>query len=213
MVLTAPKKFEGVATSAPRMIGWRGTAYSKFGEPQYDDNDLIRPLGEAFTNFLQGGSRQAHVTKEEIKPPQTPPRSPKRNNPGHPRQPEDDLPHTNSDPVPSQPSNLSDLRMIAKENRVHTFPNTDPAIFFEAIEKGDVATIKRELKNGTNLEIVDEFGRTPLWHAVLIGKRSVVQLLLEKGASIEAKNFHGQNILGWAVEKQKNDIIEMLGYS
>lgn len=115
---------------------------------------------------------------------------------------------TNSDLLSTQPS--FNPSMIKKEDRVSTFPNTDPAVFFDAIEKGDIATIKREVKNGTKLEIFDEFGRTPLWRAVDIGERSVIQFLLENGANVEAKNFRGQNILDWALNKGKQDIVNMV---
>ncbi|UKZ64998.1 uncharacterized protein TrAtP1_006199 [Trichoderma atroviride] len=121
-------------------------------------------------------------------------------------QPEDiaGVRRTNSERVVTQPV------FLTKEDRVHTFPNTDPEAFFNAVEKGDIPTIQRELKNGTSLEITDEFGRTPLWLAVGIGKRNVIQILLEKGANVEAKNFHGQNILEWALNKGKHDIVNMV---
>lgn len=50
-----------------------------------------------------------------------------------------------------------------------------------AIDAGDIATIKRLLQSGTDLETTDEFGRTPLWRAVEVDQRSVIQLLLENG--------------------------------
>lgn len=153
--------------------------------------------GNNLPSIAQSKLRQKQATEVEI-----------RDNPGQPEH-VTGVRHTNSNPISTQPL----PSMIKKEDRVHSFPNTDPAFFFNAIEKGDFTTIRRELKNGTNLEITDEFGRTPLWFAVSIGKRNVIQLLLEKGANTEAKNLHGQNILAWAVGKGKTDIVEMLGYS
>lgn len=235
MLLTAPQEFEGTTAPAPRMIGGpsancysnpSSTAYSRLGEPQYNANDLIRPLGEAFANLIQGRSRRAQVTEETSDPPQTPPRSPMRNNPGHPRRPEagSDLRYTKTDLDSTKSSQKSDFSESPKPlQAVKTFPrdkhssdkhsSTNDAAFFEAIETEDVASIEKKLQDGADLEMVNEFGCTPLWHAVLRDKRSVIQLLLEKGASIDAENFHGQNILAWAVSKKRTDIVEMLGYN
>ncbi|KAL7921155.1 hypothetical protein ACQKWADRAFT_327934 [Trichoderma austrokoningii] len=85
--------------------------------------------------------------------------------------------------------------------------------FFEAIKDGDVATIKSMLASGADVEMTDEFGRTPLWRAVLLGERSLIQLFLDSGASMEAENFNRQSILDWAIDKGKSDIVEMLGYN
>lgn len=224
MLLTAPQKFESNTAPAPLMIGGpsanyysnpSGTAYPRLGEPQYNANDFIRPFGEAIANFIQGGSRRAQVTEETSDPPQTPPRSPMRNNPGHPRHPEggSSLERRNTDSGQTQPllgGNLSDLPITGvKKKRSYTFPNTNPAALFKAIKAGDFATIQKELKNGAALEVTDEIGFTPLWRAVDIGQRNVIQLLLDGGANYEA-NFNGQNILDWALKKGEQDIVNMV---
>lgn len=242
MVLTAPEAFKGTTPPAARMIGGPSTdyysnpAYTRHGEPQYNANDFIRPLGEALANLMQGGSRRAQVTEETIdlprakvaeetiNLPETPPRSPRRANPGYPLRPEkgSSIRHTKTadSTQPSQNGNFSGLRKplqvvksFPRDKRSSTMDKVADAAFFEAIEAEDVATIERKLQDGADLEMVNEFGCTPLWHAILRDKPIVIQLLLEKGASIDAENFHGQNILAWAVSKNRNDIIEMLGYN
>lgn len=121
--------------------------------------------------------------------------------------------------APTQPlSNDDDSGPSPGIKRGQTFPmdeysSTNRAVLFDAIVEGNIATIKRLLQNGLDLEMIDEFGLTPLWRAVISGQRHVIQLLIEKGASIEAKNHHGQNILGWAVAKDRIDLIELLGYN
>lgn len=83
-----------------------------------------------------------------------------------------------------------------------------------AIETQDLVLIKRLLEDNVgNLEVINEFGITPLWYAVLLGRRDVIQFLLDAGANSEAENFRGQTVLAWAVANDKSDIIEMLGYT
>jgi ankyrin repeat protein len=96
------------------------------------------------------------------------------------------------------------------KKRSHTFPNTDPAVFFGAIKARDIVTIQRELKNGTDLEITDEFGFTPLWRAVDIGEPKIIQLLLDHGANYEAKFLGHNSVLDWALDKGKENIVDMV---
>ncbi|KAL7927011.1 purine and uridine phosphorylase [Trichoderma austrokoningii] len=232
--------FEGTTKSAPRMLGWQEASFynnlpsnanSNLGGNHYESgwNRIIREekdATEALANLLRDSTPLAHVEEEKDRP-QTPPRSPKRDNHKqqlrrntdtgteqhlHPQTPPWS-PHRDTDMGTKQPLQDDDDSVpprIKKESRVHTFPSTDPAAFFDAIEEGNIAIIKRELKNGTSLEIVDEFGRTPLWRAVDIGERRVIQFLLDNGANVEAKNFRGQNILDWALKKGKRDIVDMV---
>ncbi|KAL7796732.1 hypothetical protein V8C37DRAFT_420103 [Trichoderma ceciliae] len=85
--------------------------------------------------------------------------------------------------------------------------------FFSAVETGNISVINRLLENGADLEMIDEFGRTPLWCAVQIGRRDVIHILLDKGADTEAQNAYGQTILAWAVEMHRNEIIDILGFT
>ncbi|KAL6887988.1 nucleoside phosphorylase domain-containing protein [Trichoderma evansii] len=210
-----------------------GMAYLKIGEQKYPINHLIQMFGESFlnkhaaqdteealANLPHGSSQGAHDTTEEIDHIPTPPQSPKQDVHGHTRHPESgtSLRRTNTDPDSTQPlpsSEASDSPSKPMLRSGTTFPldkhsSTGSPVFFDAIKTGDIATIKRQLQNGIDLEITDEFGCTPLWRAVDIGHRNVIQLLLNNGANYEAKNFGGQNVLGWALDKDKHDIVDMV---
>lgn len=81
---------------------------------------------------------------------------------------------------------------------------------FSKIKKGDAAAVKRLLEQGADIEKRDDDGFTPLWCAVQLGKRDVIQVFLDKKADVESLNVRGQNILEWAVENRRQDVIDML---
>ncbi|UKZ60138.1 uncharacterized protein TrAtP1_001422 [Trichoderma atroviride] len=174
---------------------------------------LSPPKGDAISNDKVGFARS---TKNSTTVPNgfgtnaISPKSPRRANLGKsltlaPWQ-DDSAVQDGIDPKP-EPESASPSGERPKTYPLTKFPGYD---FFEAIDKGDIPTIERLLKNGADLEVADEFGRTPLWRAVSIGERSVIQLLLVNGANLEAKNLHKQNILNWAKSKSKPDIVDMI---
>ncbi|RYP77373.1 hypothetical protein DL771_001168 [Monosporascus sp. 5C6A] len=55
-----------------------------------------------------------------------------------------------------------------------------------------------------------EYSQTPLCWAAENGREAVVQLLLDKGANIEAKDNDGRTPLSWAVEKGHEAVIKLL---
>lgn len=233
MPSTAPTKFESPVASATPMLEWKSGAYSHPGEEKYDESQLIGSVMEmmlekgiglaALKKFFRDGSQhqQAHAPAEEIggtssingssTPPLSPqhenhePRSQPQNSPGVQRR-NSAFVSTQSMPG-SGPSDPIQQVPAAKTWPLNNDPTSD---LFEAIEEGDIATIKKELENGIDLDILDEFGRTPLWRAVEIGKLSVIQLLLDNGADFEAQNLRKQNILDWALKKGKQDIVNMV---
>ena len=56
----------------------------------------------------------------------------------------------------------------------------------EACKDGQVATIRQLLDEGVPLEALDEYGMTPLRTAIDNKQREAVELLLGRGANIEA---------------------------
>ncbi len=61
--------------------------------------------------------------------------------------------------------------------------------FRHAIRKGDVGLVKKCLKGGIDVNARLEKGRTPLILAVGCKRKEIVQLLLDFGANIEARNM------------------------
>jgi ankyrin repeat protein len=62
-----------------------------------------------------------------------------------------------------------------------------------------------------DVDLADEYGRTPLCYASMNGHQAVVQLLLNRGADIESKdNQTGQTPLLWAVEKGHEAVVQVL---
>lgn len=110
-------------------------------------------------------------------------------------------------PELDDPSHLHYPRTIAEERGLTRWRN---GTYFRAIEIRDIPRIRKLIEDGADLETTDELGRTPLWHAVIIGHRKIIQLLLDNGANTEAQNDDAQDILGWAVASNRYDIIEIL---
>lgn len=98
-------------------------------------------------------------------------------------------------------------RTIAEEKGLTRWRN---GTYFRAIEIRDMPRIKKLIEDGADLETTDELGRTPLWHAVIIGHRKIIQLLLDHGANMKAQNVDAQDILGWAVVSNRYDIVKIL---
>ena len=57
-----------------------------------------------------------------------------------------------------------------------------------ASSKCDEVLVGRLLDNGANIEARDNGGNTPLFHAAVYGRTTVLKLLLQRGANIEARN-------------------------
>jgi uncharacterized protein len=68
-------------------------------------------------------------------------------------------------------------------------PSQGPdAAWFDAVKQGNLATVKKMVEAGQNLEAKDEasLGQTALGWAAFIGYFDIVQYLVEKGADIRA---------------------------
>lgn len=110
-------------------------------------------------------------------------------------------------PELDDPSNSQYTTTIAEEKGLTRWRN---GTYFRAIEIRDIPRIRKLIEDGADLETTDELGRTPLWHAVIIGHYNIIRLLIDNGANTEAQTVDAQDILGWAVVSNRDDIIEIL---
>jgi ankyrin repeat protein len=86
--------------------------------------------------------------------------------------------------------------------------------FFNAIEKGNVNTVRNLLNNGANINRTDPWHRTPLGRAIAMGHVNVVRLLLQKGAKVNRNTIglFGNNNNSIATNRElKNIIARALG--
>lgn len=70
-----------------------------------------------------------------------------------------------------------------------------PSDLFHAIRAGDRAAIGLLVKNGSDVNVRDEFGNTPLMAAAMNADAGVLELLLEAGADLNATNKAGASAL------------------
>jgi len=56
-----------------------------------------------------------------------------------------------------------------------------------AVKGGDIATVKEHLASGTDVNEVNRNGLTPLFEAASAGHKEIVELLIDKGADVNAK--------------------------
>ena len=54
------------------------------------------------------------------------------------------------------------------------------------------------VKNGTDVNVKDRIGATPLMHAAAIGSIDAMRLLIDSGADVNAKNTINGTSLMWA---------------
>ncbi len=88
-----------------------------------------------------------------------------------------------------------------------------PMSLQEAAAIGDVDLVTRLIDEGAQLDgavIEDETAYTALHRAAIRGHRDIAELLLERGANVEARDFSGARPLHFAVENGHQDIVELL---
>jgi pectate lyase len=86
-----------------------------------------------------------------------------------------------------------------------------PLSLQEAAAIGDIGLVRSLLDKGVGVDSWDDpFLKTALHRATMRGHKDVVELLLAKGADIEAGKFHIGTALHFAVEKGHKEIVELL---
>jgi len=85
-------------------------------------------------------------------------------------------------------------------------PPPDISIY-DAAWKGNIEAIKQHLAAGTDVDVKDDkHGLTPLHGAAIHGHKEIVELLIAKGAEVNAKTNDGETPLVYA----KGEIANLL---
>jgi len=80
-----------------------------------------------------------------------------------------------------------------------------------AAYRGDIDKVRRSLEEGTNVDVRDEAGHTPLSYAASAGQMHVVEFLVSKGAEVDAKdNRHRITPLCYAANAGWRNVTELL---
>ena len=80
-----------------------------------------------------------------------------------------------------------------------------------AIGNGDVATARKLIAEGADINLTDSIGSTPLHYAASSGNKQVAELLIAKGAEINVKSDYGHFTPLWmAAAGGKKAVVELL---
>ena len=75
---------------------------------------------------------------------------------------------------------------------------------------GDIETIKQRLEAGTDVNVKDPHGGTPLHRAAMNGHKEIAELLIAKGADVNAKNKFDSTPLDWAIRGKHAETADLL---
>jgi ankyrin repeat protein len=81
---------------------------------------------------------------------------------------------------------------------------------FKAAWEGEVKSTKSLLAKGTNANIEDSTGATPLLYAAFRGHEEIVESLISNGAKVNAQDISGKTALFYSILNGHEDIIEFL---
>lgn len=102
------------------------------------------------------------------------------------------------------------LTMLAGANELLTNAETKPLTMFTTSRRGNLEALKGLLSN-ENVNSKDERGLTPLWIAAAYGKLDVAELLISKGANVNAKaESTGLTPLHIAALNGQNNVVKLL---
>ena len=78
------------------------------------------------------------------------------------------------------------------------------------IKRSDVLSVRRELDGGVNPNLTNQFGWSLLMAAALEGNTSIGELLISRGAEVDAKNNFGETALSLAAHRGHLRFIRIL---
>lgn len=85
-----------------------------------------------------------------------------------------------------------------------------PSTLLTAIQRGDRSTVNEYLNRGTNPNEILSNGASPLKSAVVSSSPSVAELLLSRGADVNARDGTGKTALFWARRMNNQGMVQML---
>ena len=83
-------------------------------------------------------------------------------------------------------------------------------LIHDAVEKGNVEAIKQHLAAGTDVNVRDSIGETPLHYAARWGHKGIAELLIANGADVNAKHDYGYTPLHWTANNGHKEVVELL---
>jgi ankyrin repeat protein len=105
------------------------------------------------------------------------------------------------------------IAIVAAVLLVGCGPKAPDISLFDAAMKGNIEAVKQHLAAGTDVNAKDEsMGMTPLHHATFGGHKEIAELLIAKGADVNAKfdKISGGTPLHIAADKGHKEIAELL---
>jgi len=84
----------------------------------------------------------------------------------------------------------------------------EPSIH-DAAHTGNIEAVKKHLASGADLNTKDSEDGTPLHHAAWNGHKEVAELLIEKGAVVNALGVNGTP-LDWAIFRNHTEAADLL---
>jgi ankyrin repeat protein len=83
--------------------------------------------------------------------------------------------------------------------------------FWEAVRKGDSASVTALLDKGADVNAKFRYGTTALFKAAERGHLEIVKILLARGADVSVKDtFYGATAMSWALQNNHVDVVNAL---
>ena len=80
----------------------------------------------------------------------------------------------------------------------------------DAAKGGNIAAVKQHISTGTDVNVQNELGMTPLFLATGMGHKEIAELLISKGADLNAKDKNGGTPLHIASSRGQKEIAQLL---